>query len=166
MTTQKFLAAYLLTAGLMVAGCGQPAPTSQKADPKAATKGGGEENHDHDEGPHGGTVMDFGKYHAEFTVDHKAKAATVYILDGKVKNAVPVAAAKLLLSIKAPSFQTDLVAAPQDGDPKGKASRFVAKHDNFGKEQEFEGILSGEVDGKQYAVEFKEEAHKDHKHTK
>ena len=55
---------------------------------------------------------------------------------------------------------------PQDGDPKGKASRFVATHDSLGKEQEFEGTVSGEIDGKPYAGDFKEEPHADHKHGK
>jgi hypothetical protein len=60
----------------------------------------------------------------------------------------------------------DLKAVPQDGDPAGKSSRFVGKHDSFGKEQEFEGTMSGVVDGKPYAGDFKEEEHKDHKHEK
>ena len=125
-----------------------------------------DDDHDHDEGPHGGTVIEFGKYHGEFVVDHTKKTATVYILDGKVKNAVPISASKLLLSIKTPQFQADLFAVPQDSDPKGKCSRFVATHENFAKKQEFEGTVSGEIDGKPYLGDFKEEEHKDPKHDK
>jgi len=161
MTATKFLAAGALTIGVALAGCGP----KEGATP-TVLKGEAKDDHDHGAGPHGGTIIEFGKYHAEFTVDHGKKQATVYVLDGKVKNAVPIAAVKLLLSIKSPQFQADLVAVPQDGDPKGKASRFVATHDNLGKEQEFEGTVSGEIDGKPYLGDFKEEEHKDHKHDK
>jgi hypothetical protein len=159
----KLLGFGVLLVGLSVVGCSKPAGNTPKTDDKNAKK---DHDHEHGEGPHGGTVMEFGKFHAEFCMDHGKKQATVYILDGKVKNAEPIAAAKLQLSIKNPQFQVDLVAEPQDGDPKGKSSRFVAVHDNFGKEQEFEGTVSGEVDGKPYLGDFKEEPHKDHKHEK
>jgi hypothetical protein len=126
-----------------------------------AVKPGGDD-HSHGHGPHDGTIFDFGKYHAEFTVNHKTKEATVYILGGDAKTAVPIAVESLTLSIKAPAFQVELKAAPQPGDPMGKASRFTAIHDHFGKEQEFEGTLSGVLDGKPYAADFKEEPDHDH----
>jgi hypothetical protein len=160
MKTLKLLTAALLGAGLTL-GCGKP-PEPTKADAK---KKDDADDHDHGPGPHDGTVIELGKWHGEFCVDHGKKQATVYILDGKVQKAVPVAAQKLLLSIKSPSFQVDLLPSPQEGDPAGKASRFVATHDKFGKEQEFEGTVSLEIDGKPYAGDFKEEKH-DHDHGK
>ena len=78
---------------------------------------------------------------------------------------MPLQIEKPLLSIKSPQFQVELKPSPQEGDLAGKSSRYVGKHENFGKEQEFEGTLSGEVDGKPYAGDFKEEE-KDHKHDK
>ncbi|MBX9582837.1 MAG: hypothetical protein K2X87_21225 [Gemmataceae bacterium] len=159
MTTAKLLGLGVLAAGLAALGCDKPADPPKAEAKRAAAKG----EHDHGAGPHGGTVMEFGKYHAEFCVDHAKKQATVYILDGKVKSPVPIAADKLLLSIKEPRFQADLVAAPQDGDPAGKASRFVATHDALGKEQEFEGTVGGKVDGTPYLGDFKEEPDHDHK---
>ena len=63
-------------------------------------------------------------------------------------------------------FQADLLASPQDGDPKGSASRFIATDERFGKEQEFEGTVSGVIDGKPYLGDFKEEPHADHDHGK
>ncbi len=152
--------------GLATAGCSKPAATSTGGSKTDATAAHKDDDHEHGPGPHGGTVIEFGKYHGEFVVDHAKKQATVYILDGKVKNAVPIAAEKLLLNIKTPQFQADLMAVPQESDPKGKSSRFVATHDNLGKEQEFEGTVSGEVDGKPYLGDFKEEAHKGHDHDK
>ena len=57
---------------------------------------------------------------------------------------------------------------PMDGEPKGRSSRYVGTHDNLGKVQEFEGTLTGLVDGKPYSGDFKEEAHEhdDHKNEK
>jgi hypothetical protein len=55
-----------------------------------------------------------------------------------------------------------LQASPQAGDPAGRASRYVGKHAAFGKEQAFEGTISGKASGKPYAGDFKEKPH-DHK---
>ena len=154
----KLLSLGLLVIGLSVAGCGQPAD-----DKKPNTTPKKDDDHDHGEGPHGGTVIELGKYHGEFCMDHGKKQATVYILNEELTKNEPITATKLLLSITAPKFQVELVASPQEGDPAGKASRFVATHDNFGTEQEFAGTLSGEINGKPYAGDFKEEPHKDEK---
>jgi len=161
MTTWKALVCGVLGFAL-VAGCGRPA-TQTKA---PVNKDDHDEHDEHGPGPHKGTVIEFGgKYHGEFTVDHATKTATVYILDVRVKNAVPVSAKTADLTIKSPAFQVQMKASPQEGDPAGKASRFVAVHDNFGKEQEFEGTVGVEIDGKPYAGDFKEEDH-DHDHGK
>ena len=154
-----------LSASLIIlAGCAQQKPPEPRK-PAGQLISAKEDDHDHDHGPgpHGGTVIEFGKWHGEFCMDHGKKQATVYILDGSVKKAVPVATDKLLLSIKTPQFQVEMKADPQEGDPKGKSSRFVAIHDNFAKEQDFEGTVSGTIDGKNYAGDFKEE---DHAHDK
>lgn len=149
----------LLTLALAVmTGCSNQQGGTPKGGDKAATKGGGkEDDHDHGPGPHGGTIIEFGKWHGEFCMDHGKKQATVYILGGDAKQAVSIMADKLLLSIKEPSFQIELKAVPQEGDTQGASSRFVGTHNNFAKEQEFAGTISGEVDGKPYAGDFKEE---------
>jgi len=154
MRTRFSLAAALL-GGALVLGCGKP------AEPTKATPAKTDDGHDeHGDGPHGGVLVDIAGVHAEFTVDHPTKTATVYILDGKRgKKAEPIAATKLVLSVKSPAFQVDAKASPEAGDPAGKASRFVAVHENFGKEQEFEGTISLELDGKPHSEDFKEEKH-------
>lgn len=144
---------------LAILGCAE-----KKNAAKPSAKAGKRDDHDHGAGPHGGTIIELGKYHAEFTVDHPSKKATVYILDGSAKKAEPIQASKLLLSIKDPRFQVDMAPMPQEGDPAGKPSRFVATHDGFGKEQEFEGTVSAEIDGTPILGDFKEKAHAGHKH--
>jgi hypothetical protein len=156
MTKPIFRAFLPLIAALFLTGCDQPksAKPGKDGDKKAAKK---DDAHEHGAGLHGGAVMDFGNYHAEFTVDHGKKTATIYILDGAVKKPVPLAVDKLLLSIKSPQFQVEMKPDPQKGDPKGKSSRFVAVHDALGKEQEFEGTVTGTIDGKKIEGAFKEE---------
>ena len=154
----------LLGAALIAGGCGAPkdaAPKDGKVakDGKAAKKEKMDHDHDHGAGPHGGAIAEWsgGKYHVEFTVDHDKQEATVYLLDEALDKALPIKADKLLLSIKAPAFQVELKPAPQAGDPKGSASRFVGKHEKLGTKQEFAGTISGEVEGTPYAGDFKEE---------
>ena len=78
------------------------------------------------------------------------------------KTATPVKATSILLSITDPKFDIELAASPQEGEAEGTASRFVGKHENLGKVQEFAGTISGEIEGTPYAGDFKEEPHDDH----
>ena len=65
-------------------------------------KGHDEEGHAHGEGPHGGTVADWGggKFHVEFTVDHDKQEAIVYILGDDEKTATPIDAEEVTLQSK------------------------------------------------------------------
>ncbi len=152
----------LLTLTLAL-GCGggdQPTP-KPAASSTPAKDDHGHKHAAHGEGPHEGAVADWGggKFHVEFTVDHDKQEATVYILGDDEKTATPIKANNILLSINAPKFQVELAAAPLEGEAEGTASRFVGKHENLGKVQEFAGIISGEVDGTPYVGDFKEEPH-------
>jgi hypothetical protein len=148
----------------MIAGCSSPPPPT--ADTKA--KGGAPAEHaEHAPGPHEGLVIDWGggKYHAEFTVDHEKKEATVYILGSDEKTPAPVKAASITLSINEPAFEVELKAQPLEGEGGGTSSRFVGTHDNLGIVREFEGTIIGEIEGTPYAGDFKEGPHgPDHKH--
>ena len=113
----------------------------------------------HGAGPNGGAVADWGggKYHVEFTVNHDTQEATVYVLGDDEKTAAPIKADKVLLSIVDPKFEVELAPMPLDGEADGAASRFVGKHESLGKVQEFDGTISGEIDGTPYTGDFKEE---------
>jgi hypothetical protein len=160
----------------LAAGCGETPPS--KGTPKKPSKDDAGEKkgdgHEHGSGPHGGAVGDWGggKYHIEFTVKHPTKTARVYVLDGKAKNTVPIKAKdnQLLMTVKGvktkDSFDVVLKADPQKDDPEGTASCFVATHEKFGVEQEFEGTVTGEFGGKSYAGDFKEEPEPEAKEKK
>ncbi len=144
----------------------KPVPaTTPAASTTPAKDGHGHKHAAHGAGPHEGAVADWGggKFHVEFTVDHDKQEATVYILGDDEKTAAPIKAANVLLSINDPKFQVELAAAPLEGEAEGTASRFVGKHESFGKVQEFAGMISGEVEGTPYVGEFKEEPHGVHK---
>lgn len=158
----------VLAAGVCLTGCDKAGDTKPATgdtkpatgDTKPAAKKDDHDHdhddHDHGPGPHKGKVFDFGKYHAEFVVDHDAKEVSVYIHNSSLKKQIPIDVEKLLLSIDSPKFQVDLLPKPMDGEAKGSSSRFVAKHDNFGKKQEFAGTVSGEIQGKPVTGDFKE----------
>jgi len=150
----------------LFAGCnGKPAEPTTSNNSTAESDHGhpheGEGGHGHGAGPHDGTLADWGggKYHVEFTVDHNKKEATVYILGSDEKTPDPIVAEKLLLTIKEPKLQTELMPVPQEGDPAGKASRFVGTHEGLATVMEYSGTISAEVDGTPYAGNFTEEAH-------
>lgn len=161
----------LMAIGILacVAGCGgskEPSPSGTQGDASPSTGHTDNHAHGHGAGPHDGTLADWGggKYHVEFTVDHDKQEATVYILGDDEKTPVPIKAEEIQLSIKEPVMQVTLKAAPQEGDPAGSASRFVGNHESLGVVQEYEGTITGVVDGTPYSGDFKEEPHGAHEH--
>lgn len=158
----------LMAFGLAVVGCdnAKPTVTAVKDGEKKLRPKGHEGHAEHEEGLHGGAIAEVSKYHAEFTVDHAKKEATVYFLDENLKKHEPIDAATIQLGIKKPAIQIELKAVPQDGEPKGKSSRFVGTHEALGKEQEFEGTITVVLEGKPFSGDFKEEPHADHKDHK
>ena len=168
------LAVVIITSVIYGAGCTQaPAPPKAPAAAKATAAkpedhghSHDDDHHDHGAGPHGGTLADWGggKYHVEFTVDHDKKEAVIYVLGADEKTPAPIKTAdgKLLLTIREPAFQVELVARPLNGEAEGTSSCYGGMHESLGIVREFAGTISGEVDGTPFAGDFAEEAH-DHK---
>jgi hypothetical protein len=150
-----------LTAALVAVGCGTPGSV-----PKAASVDQGklkverEDSHAHGKGPNGGVVFDFGKYHAEFTVDHDKKECTVLVLGQDEKTITPVAAKDLTLTTKEAKTKDGKTVAPMtikllpQGESGGKASKFVGTDPGLGHVVDFAGTLIGEIDGKPSQGEF------------
>ena len=91
------------------------------------------------------------------TTIRKKRPFTFFGSDEKTPE--PITAESLLLTIKEPQMQVDLLPVPLDGESGGKSSRFVGTHDGLATVMEYEGTMSAEVDGTPYAGNFKEEAH-------
>jgi hypothetical protein len=143
--TQKMLAVVLGLGLVCATGCGK------KRDAH-------DDDHGHGNGPHGGVVIDFGKYHAEFKPDHAKKEATVWILGSDAKKPARIKADKLRLvaSNANPKIEIDLL--PTDKDADGTASVFTGKNDGFAVEMEYKGTIAADIDGKAVSGEFEEKA--------
>jgi hypothetical protein len=120
--------------------------------------------HDHaDEGPHGGTLVEWGEgaYHAEVTFDPVSKQATVYILDKEATKTVPIPeeSLKLTLTHVSPPVQISLHSQPQEGDPPGSSSRFVGTHEKLATKRDWKGEISGKVENKSYTGTFEIQPH-------
>ncbi|MFG0261234.1 MAG: hypothetical protein ACF788_02460 [Novipirellula sp. JB048] len=169
----KVLLSLTLTVSLLsLVGCSRetattPPPAADTVDDHGHDHSDGEAHdhsvagHAHGPGPHDGVVADWGggKYHVEFTVDHDTTEATVYVLGGDEVTPSPIDAESIEVSIADPEVVVTLDAAPQAGDPEGTASRYIGKHEKLAVVQEYEGTITGLVDGTPYSGDFKEEAH-------
>lgn len=164
--------ALLLIAALAVAGCqtdttpkgGDKKAGDKKADDKkAGDKDGKKDEHAHGKGPNGGLVFDFGKYHAELTVDHPKKEMTVHILAEDEKTPVPVSAKELTVATKETKSKKGEVVKPMTitlnptDEKGGKATKFVGTDPGLEHEAEHEGTLFGDINGKRTEGKFKEE---------
>lgn len=150
------LGGLLVLAVLVTAGCSPPESKTQGKATSPEEKG-----HEHPEAPHGGLIVEWGssgkeEFHAEVVIDRTKKKVTVYVLDDKVKDAVPIDAKEIVLNLKAPVAQIKLKAEPQEKDKEGKSSRFSAVDDRFGKAEKLRGEVSGFIGTKQYAGDFDE----------
>lgn len=161
-TLCSLLAIALLTGFV---GCKQETATSTTDTPTTADAEGQPTDdhsvagHGHGNGPHDGVIADWGggKYHVEFTVDHDKTQATVYVLGNDEKTPAAIDAEEIEMTIVDPEMLVTLKASPQDTDPAGKSSRFIGTHEKLGIVQEYEGTMTGVVDGTPYSGDFKEE---------
>jgi hypothetical protein len=164
-----------LSAFVSLAGCSSQtddkSPVSG-ADPAAPADNSGGHGHAHpSEGPHHGQLIELGQeeYHAELVHDDDAGTVTVYILDGSVKNAVPIEAAELLINLKhdGKGEQFKLTASPDKGDPDGRSSRFVSDDAELSEDLDAAGTearLVVMIDGKSFSGDL-HHSHTGHGHS-
>jgi hypothetical protein len=153
------------TFGLVLLGCGRPAP------PPA-----GHAHHDHGhEGPHGGHIIELGSahHHAELTHDEETHRVGIYILDGRAAQLAPIEAQSvtIIASVDGESSQYELPAVPQPGDPEGRASYFELEseplHAIVAGEAEAETTharLSLTIEGQRYVGLIETDPHDHHHH--
>ena len=174
-TSQLIIASVSLALLVCFFGCGTDSQTAGRDDSSTHAHDDGththadgsvhkdhsEEGHSHAPGPHGGAFVDWGggKFHVEFLVDHENQEAATYVYGSDEKTPSPINATEISLTIKEPSLTIALKPVPQNGDPDGSASCFVGKHEILAKAQEYEGSLSGVVDGTPFSGKFKEDSH-------
>jgi hypothetical protein len=154
---------YQMIAGFLIAavtavGCSND---TKPAAPGAKT---GKESieHTHGTGPNNGVVFDLGSHHAEFTVEHGKQECTILILGADEKTPKPVEVAEFVLNTKETKTADGKVVAPMTvtlhakDAVGGKASKFVGTDPGIGNVADFQGTVSGEIEGKPAMGEFKE----------
>ena len=122
----------------------------------------GTKDDDDEIGPRGGPVAEWKDYHAEFTVDHATKTATIYILDSKLKDIkiapAKITKAKLTITSVKPEVAIELkYDAKLSGD---KLTVFVGTNDVLGKKADLEGTIGATIGKKAYESDFKFEVKK------
>lgn len=156
----KLLGLGFLTLALVMTGCTQSQQPKGK-DGTAKTKDN-KDHAPHGKGPNGGVVDDLGKYHFEFTVDHKAKTCKIIILGDDEKTPLKVACKEITVVTKEAKTEEGKVVAtmtiklePKDA-ADGKAATFVGTDPGLGNVADFEGSVIATIDGTPSNGKFKE----------
>lgn len=171
----NYFTVILCVFGVTFVGCDSGTEQGTKSFDEAAPEDVTMEEHDHghdhpSEGPHHGSLIELGKeaYHGELVHDEKSGAITIYILDGAAKSSVPITAESVLVNVKhnGKGQQFTLAAAPEQGDPEGKSSKFTTQDKTLGElldEKDTTARLVLEIDGKSFSGEIDAHDH-DHDH--
>ncbi|QDT56824.1 hypothetical protein Pan44_48840 [Caulifigura coniformis] len=127
MVRQSIVLGLVLSVAPILAGCPASNQSKELTQEDAKTTAP-VEAHEHEHGPHDGEIVELGEYHGEVVLENDRKV-TLYVLDGAVKNAVPLAetTATLVLKNGAESTKFDLKAVPLEGETDGKSSRFQSE---------------------------------------
>lgn len=121
------------------------------------------------EGPHHGTLVELGneEYHAEIT--HDNDLVTVYILDAKATNPVPIDSTEVTINVvhDGKPEQFKLAAAPDSNDAPGKSSRFSLTNADLAAHMDQHMVtpkLNVSIGGKAYRGEIHHD-HAGHSHA-
>jgi hypothetical protein len=121
----KFWLGMALTVTLLATGCGDnKGTTDSKQQANNAKKG---DHAHHDEGPHGGHVIELGgDFHAELVHDDDAQTVTVYLLDADLKKPVLSDQKEITLNFTIDG-QPQQFKLPASGEQGDLYSRYEAK---------------------------------------
>jgi hypothetical protein len=140
----------------LVVGCGSANDAYHEVPKGARVK---DQPHSHEEGPHGGHLVELGEeeYHAEVVLDPKTSKITLYILDSSAKKPAPIDAkeVKLELAIGGQPKPFAAKAVPDNGDPANKSSRFEIADSpdikaNIKDEEDLKGSVTATIGAKTY----------------
>jgi hypothetical protein len=163
---------------LVTGGCGdRDSKTSKSGSNSGSQAKVSDHGHDHShecvEGPHGGQLIELEhQYHAEIVVGEKSHKVTVYLLDGKAKDAVAIDMdePEIFLGAMVDGNPTPyrLTALRQPTDPAGQASRFeltdVPLFESLFEKEGAKGRLRVTIGGKQFVGDIEHCEHGEHEH--
>ena len=166
----SFLA--MACSGLMFASLGCGGAASDYKPSSELKKAAVTDHHEHEKGPHGGSLVELGEeeFHGEIILDHDAHTLRVLLLGKDAKTAAPSEAKELTVT-PAGKAPLTLKAVPLETDGEGKSSRFELVDEDVVHKLMDEGSIhgtlnvsfgdkpySGEID---YHLEETEHVHKD-----
>ena len=162
-------ALFVLMAAL--AGCAETsAPEAASGSATEVSAEPADSGHHHPtEGPHHGALIELGaeEYHGELVHDEASGTVTVWILDGAVKESVPIEAKEITINLKHDGHgeQFQLAASVEAGDPDGLSSRFVSTDGELGEhlhESGIDAVLALTINGRSYRGRIPEGHGHDH----
>ena len=181
--------AFLVGTSVLLAatGCGSGQNTKPSASAQAEEHAdhdhadhehGGHDHGDHEHaelGPHGGLLIELGdeEYHAELLHDEQTHTVTIYVLDAKAAETVPVSAPEVViqLDVKGKPQRFALAAVHLDQEKPSQAVCFEAADEELSHaldEQGAKGTLAIDINGQEFTatiVHQHEHAHEhDHEH--
>jgi hypothetical protein len=142
----------------------------------------GGHSHAHEEGPHGGKILeltDNHSVHGELCLNEDGKGLTFYVLGGDLKTPKPAESFKFEIDEEAGEKVLPSTPAPLDGEEDGKSSRFTIDTTSLGEVDldhmaahvhvtidgtEFEGGLAHDHDHGDHADHGDHDDHDDHDH--
>lgn len=169
--------AFLVGTSVLLAatGCG----SGQNTKPTAPAQAEEHADHDHADhehaelGPHGGQLIELGdeEYHAELLHDEQTHTVTIYVLDAKAAETVPVSAPEVViqLNVKGKSQRFALAAVHLDQEKPSQAVCFEAADEELSHaldEQGAKGTLAIDINGQEFtaAIVHQHEHQHDHDH--
>lgn len=119
-------------------GCSNSSTKEEIAPPANADGHDEHAGHFHpSEGLHQGSLIELGneEYYAELVHDETAGSVTIYVLNPKATQQVPIEQTEITINVKhdGKPEQFQLAASPDAGDPEGKSSRFVSTDSELGE---------------------------------
>ncbi len=158
---------------LVIAGCNSATPPAPA--PPSTDHGGHDDahghahGHDHPEtGPNGGHLVELGdeEYHIEWTHDDESGLVTLYVIDGQVKDVVPIPSESITMTAKVEdSITYEFPAVDPSGDPPVSAKFELKSHELLVSlklaGQGTEVSVDVTINGKPYTGVFE---HHDHGH--
>jgi hypothetical protein len=151
-----------VTAGYVV-GCNSQQATTPYADAESAPAD--HDEHEHEEGPHGGHIVEFGgdhSVHGEFVLDGEGKVAHLYLYGEDLKT--PVEATAVTFHAEGDKGEEQEVAMEPAGKAE-KASEFTAPLDQLPSQdvEQLFGHFHITVDGKALTGDLSH-GHEGHSH--
>ena len=129
-------------------------------------------DHEHAElGPHGGQLIELGddEYHAELLHDEQTHTVTIYVLDGKAAETVPISAPEVAiqLNVNGEPQRFALAAVHLDQEKPAQAVCFEAADEELSHaldEQGAKGTLTIDINGREFTGPIVHRHSHEHEH--